>query len=78
MKLQTILAILNLQINSSKTKLSEDVVEVSLKEDKLHYIANVPIYKGEETLFNTLQQELLFILQFAKISKLRDFIKTAE
>ena len=66
MKLQSILATLNLQINSSKTKLSEDVVEASIKEDKLYYIANVPIYKGDDTVFNTLQQELLFILQFSK------------
>lgn len=66
MKLQTILGILNLQINSSKTKLSEDIVEASIKEDKLHYIANVPIYKRSRSLFNTLQQELLFILQFSK------------
>jgi len=66
MKLQTILTTLNLQINSSKTKLSEDVLEASLKEDKLYYIANGPIYKGDGTLFNTFQQELLFILQFSK------------
>lgn len=66
MKLQAILATLNLQINSSKTKLSEDVVEASIKEDKLYYIANIPIYKGNDTVFNTLQQELLFILQFSK------------
>lgn len=66
MKLQSILATLNLQINSSKTILSEDVVEASIKEDKLYYIANIPIYKGNETVFNTLQQELLFILQFSR------------
>lgn len=66
MRLQSILTSLNLQLNSSKTKLSEDIVEASLKEDKLYYIANVPIYKGDDTLFNTLQQELLFILQFSK------------
>lgn len=66
MKLQTVLSKLNLQINSSKTKLSEDIVEASLKEDKLYYIANVPIYRGESSSFNTLQQELLFILQFSK------------
>lgn len=66
MKLQTVLRTLNLQINSSKTKLSEDIVEASLKEDKLYYIANVPIYKGDSSSFNTLQQELLFILQFSK------------
>jgi hypothetical protein len=66
MKLQAILSTLNLQLNSSKTELSEDLVEASIKKDKLYYLANVPIYKGNTTLFNTFQQELLFILQFSK------------
>lgn len=62
MTLQATLAKLNFQLNSSKTKLSEDIIENSVKADKLFYIANLPIYKGEETVFNTLQQELLYIL----------------
>lgn len=66
MILQSTLAILNLQLNSSKTKLSENLVEDSIKEDKLYYIANIPVYQGGVSVFNTLQQELLFILQFAK------------
>ncbi|WP_294141912.1 RNA-directed DNA polymerase [uncultured Sanguibacteroides sp.] len=66
MTLQITLAKLNFQLNSIKTKLSEDIVENSIKEDKLYYIANIPIYKGERTIFNTFQQELLFILQFSK------------
>ena len=66
MKLQSILSTLNFQINSSKTNLSENIVEASLKEDKIYYIENIPIYKGEGSVFNTLQQELLFILQFSK------------
>lgn len=66
MTLQTILAKLNFQLNSSKTKLSEDVIESSVKSDKLFYISNLPIYKGDESVFNTLQQELLYVLQFSK------------
>lgn len=66
MALQMTLAKLNFQLNSSKTKLSEDVIESSVKADKLFYIANLPIYKNEETVFNTLQQELLYILQFSR------------
>lgn len=67
MKLQAVLSKLNLQINSSKTVLSEDVVESSIKKDKLFFLINTPIYKGNESVFNTLQQELLFILQFSRL-----------
>ena len=66
MTLQITLAKLNFQLNSSKTKLSEDIIESSVKADKLFYIANLPIYKGEEAVFNTLQQELLYILCLSK------------
>lgn len=66
MKLQSILQKLNFQINSSKTKISEDIVDASLKEDKLYYIANGPIYRGRNSLFSNFQQELLFILQFSR------------
>ena len=66
MTLQITLAKLNFQLNSSKTKLCEDIIESSVKADKLFYIANLPIYKGEETVFNTLQQELLYILCLSK------------
>lgn len=66
MTLQITLAKLNFQLNSSKTKLSEDIIESSIKADKLFYIANIPIYKGEKTVFNTLQQELLYILCLSK------------
>lgn len=66
MTLQKTLAKLNFQLNSSKTKLSEDVIESSVKADKLFYIANLPIYKKGKTVYNTLQQELLYILCLSK------------
>lgn len=64
MSLQSVLSKLNFQLNSSKTLLSEDVIESSIKSDKLYYIANRPnlTKKG----FNTIQHELLYILQFSK------------
>ena len=64
--LQTVLASLNFHINTSKTTLSEKVIETSIKSDKLCYLSNAPIVKGEDSLFSTYQKELLFILAFSR------------
>jgi len=64
--LQEKLAEVNFQINSSKTLLSEDIINASIKEDKLKYIERGLIYRGNKTIFNTCQQELLFILRFSQ------------
>lgn len=66
MTLQIILAKLNFQLNSSKTRLSEDIIENAVKSDKLFYITNLPIYNGKDTVFSTLQHELLYILCMSK------------
>ena len=66
MTLQSVLAKLNFQLNSSKTLLSEDIIENSIKSDKLYYIANRPNSNNNNNDFNTLQQELIYILQFSK------------
>ena len=66
MNLQSVLSVLNFQLNSSKTKLSENVLEESIKDDKLYYILNTPINKGKETVFSTFQHELLYILLFSR------------
>lgn len=77
MALQTILADLNFQLNSTKTRLTEDIVEMAIKKDKLAYIQNVPIYKvlrgGKtrvkdkiESSFNSYQKELYYMLAFSK------------
>lgn len=65
-KLQLVLESLNLKINSSKTKLSENPIEGSIKEDKLFYLSQAPIYQNKKPVFGLLQNELLFILQFSR------------
>lgn len=64
--LHNILADLNLQMNSSKTKLSEDIVIDAIKPDKLYYITNIPAYHGSKSLFPSFQKELYYILSIAK------------
>lgn len=66
LELQNVLSVLNLHINESKTKLSEDVILQAIKKDKLEYIYNIPIYQHKKSVFNTLQQELLYILVFSR------------
>ena len=67
--LQAILADLNFQLNAKKTLLTEDVIENALKPDKLAYMKG-PLYrKSNKRIYSTastLQQELLYIHQFAK------------
>ncbi len=69
-KLQTVLSDLNLQLNSRKTFLTEDIVGSSIKPDKLTYVARVPIYRKVgnrvDSCMSNLQQEALFIHQFSK------------
>lgn len=68
--LQDILANLNFQLNTKKTLLTEDVIENALKPDKLAYIKRFPLYrKAGKRIYTTassLQQELIYIHQFAK------------
>ena len=64
--LQETLIDLNFRMNSSKTHMSEEVVESSIKSDKLAYLTEPPIYKNDQPLFSTVEKELFFILQFAK------------
>lgn len=68
--LHDILADLNFQLNAKKTMLTEDVIDNALKPDKLAYIKRFPLYRkaGKRiyTTASTLQQELIYIHQFAK------------
>lgn len=64
--LQDILADLNFQINASKTRLSENIVEDAIKPDKLYYITNIPAYRKLNSLFPSFQNELYYILSIAK------------
>lgn len=68
--LQTILADLNFQLNEKKTFLTEEVVDNAYKPDKLAYMKRNPLYhKTNKRIYSaasTLQQELIYIHQFAK------------
>lgn len=68
--LQEVLADLNFQLNAKKTLLTEDIIENALKPDKIAYMKTYPLYrKTNKRIYSTastLQQELLYIHQFAK------------
>lgn len=68
--LQEVLSDLNMQLNTSKTFISEDVITDSIKKDKLCYLTNIPLYKKHNknisSAMSCLQQEALYIHQFAK------------
>lgn len=64
--LQGVLSDLNFQMNSSKTHLSDNIVEEAIKPDKLYYIANIPAYRKNNSLFNSFQKELYYILTISK------------
>lgn len=68
--LQEVLTELNLQLNTKKTILTEDVVTESIKKDKVWYVTNIPIFRKRQkkiySLGSCLQQEALYIHQFAK------------
>ena len=64
--LQNVLDDLNFQMNTSKTRLSENIVEDAIKPDKLYYITNIPAYRKLNSLFPSFQKELYYILSMAK------------
>jgi len=53
-------------MNSSKTKLTNDIIENSIKPDKLFYIFNTPILNKKGCDFDGIQKHLLYILQFSR------------
>ena len=77
--LQHILEKLNFRMNSSKTKITSDVITESIKPDKAYYIFNTPIESNvpqqnefghdiKERIydFDGFQKHLLFIYEFSK------------
>ncbi len=64
--IQHILETLNLRLNSSKTKISENIVIDSIKSDKLWYIKNTPIFNKKGCDFDGIQKHLLYILMFGR------------
>jgi len=66
LELHSILSNLNFKMNPFKTGLTSNIIEESIKPDKLFYLSNLPIYKKGRTVFDSLQKELLFILLISK------------
>ncbi len=68
--LQEELADLNLQLNTKKTFLTEEIIRASIKPDKAAYITGSPLYKKSgkriTTMASSLQQEAMYIHGFAK------------
>lgn len=68
--LQEVLTDLNLQLNTKKTTLTEDLVTDSIKKDKVWYVTNIPLFRKRQkkiySLGSCLLQEALYIHQFAK------------
>lgn len=65
--LQEVLAKLNFNINSKKTKLSESIVTDAIKPDKLDLIYDLPLLRGQKYGdFHSYEKALYFILLFAR------------
>lgn len=80
-ELQLVLYELNLQLNHTKTKLSDNIIEASIKDDKMYYYfqnikawGNIQNNESNETdfenkqkiLFHKIERELLCIYSFSK------------
>lgn len=64
--LQDVLNELGLTFNSGKTKITDSIIEDSIKPDKLFYQFNTPVYNKKGCDFDSVQKHLLYILQFAQ------------
>ena len=64
--LQSILRRFGFEMNSQKTKTTDDLIGNSIKGDKLAYIYNTPIFNKKGCDFDGIQKHLLFIHQFGR------------
>lgn len=64
--LQKVLSGLNFQLNTKKTEILEDIIQSSIKPDKVAYFTGSPLYKKNSSTASTFQQELLYINRFGK------------
>lgn len=65
--LQDVLLSLHFMMNSKKTRVSSDIILDAVKEDKLYYIENTPVFKDNGPMdFKGFQKYLLFILMFGR------------
>jgi len=64
--LQHTLERLNLRMNTQKTFISDSIVTDAIKQDKLFYIFNTPVFNKKGCDFDGIQKHLLYILMFAR------------
>ena len=64
--LQNVLEGLNFRMNSQKTKISDTIVLDSIKDDKLFYLYNTPIFNKKGVDFDSFEKHLLFILMYGR------------
>ena len=64
--LQKVLSGLNFQLNIKKTEITEDIIQKSIKPDKVAYFTGAPLYNKKASTASTFQQELLYINRFGK------------
>lgn len=64
--LQHVLESLNFRMNSSKTRISDSIITDSVKQDKLFYIFNTPIFNKKGCDFDGIQKHLMYILMFGR------------
>lgn len=65
-EIQHVLELLNLRLNTSKTKISDNIVLDSIKPDKLYYIENTPIFNKKGVDFDGVEKHMLYILMFGR------------
>lgn len=65
-ELQAVLESLGLRMNTTKTRISDNIVLDSIKQDKLDYIHNTPIFNKKGCDFDGYGKHLLYILMFAR------------
>jgi len=69
-RLQEVLLALHFQMNSKKTFLTSDIMVDAIKEDRIAYIRNTPVFKRDgECDFKSFHQYLMFILLFGRDHK---------
>lgn len=75
-ELQQVLLSLHFMMNSKKTGMSSDIYTDAIKEDRLAYIRNTPVYKRNSCDFQSFQKYLMFILMFGREHKDGGMIRT--
>lgn len=76
-ELQQVLLSLHFLMNAKKTGMSSDICVDAIKEDRIAYIRNTPVFKKDQDCdFSSFQKYLMFILLFGREHKDGGMIRT--